>query len=156
MFIKQKRCILEALHQKSSGELLIHGVALFTIGFNFHHVKEPLMPTVSIKLADETKRRLDNLAASQGIKPHALRVGAIESTLSNADQQPADGVWPDRHHHAGRSARDTGPATGPALAGGRNDRKLCATTASGVAGCGVLEREGYTQKYKPNRPLSPA
>ena len=45
------------------------------------------MPTVSIKLADETKRRLDILAASQGIKPHALMVRAIESTLSNAEQQ---------------------------------------------------------------------
>ena len=45
------------------------------------------MPTVSIKLADETKRRLDTLAASQGIKPHALMVRAIESTLSNAEQQ---------------------------------------------------------------------
>lgn len=45
------------------------------------------MPTVSVKLAEETKRRLDNLAASQGIKPHALMVRAIESTLSNAEQQ---------------------------------------------------------------------
>jgi predicted transcriptional regulator len=45
------------------------------------------MPTVSIKLADETKRRLDSLAASQGIKPHALMVRAIESTLSTAEQQ---------------------------------------------------------------------
>lgn len=45
------------------------------------------MPTVSIKLADETKRRLDDLAASQGIKPHALMVRAIESTLSSAEQQ---------------------------------------------------------------------
>ena len=45
------------------------------------------MPTVSIKLADETKRRLDTLAASQGIKPHALMVRAIEATLSQAEQQ---------------------------------------------------------------------
>lgn len=44
------------------------------------------MPTVSIKLADDTKRRLDSLAASQGIKPHALMVRAIETTLSNAEQ----------------------------------------------------------------------
>jgi len=44
------------------------------------------MPTVSIKLADDTKRRLDSLAASQGIKPHALMVLAIETTLSNAEQ----------------------------------------------------------------------
>ncbi len=29
------------------------------------------MPTVSIKLADETKRRLDTAVAAQGLKPHA-------------------------------------------------------------------------------------
>lgn len=45
------------------------------------------MPTVSIKLADETKRRLDTLAASQGIKPHALMVRAIELTLATSEQQ---------------------------------------------------------------------
>ncbi|MDI1244075.1 MAG: hypothetical protein PSV24_01570 [Rhodoferax sp.] len=45
------------------------------------------MPTVSIKLADDIKRRLDSLAANQGIKPHALMVRAIETTLSNAEQQ---------------------------------------------------------------------
>lgn len=45
------------------------------------------MPTVSIKLAVETKHRLDTVAAAQGLKPHALMVLAIETTLAQAEQQ---------------------------------------------------------------------
>jgi predicted transcriptional regulator len=45
------------------------------------------MPTVSIKLAIETKHRLDTVAAAQGLKPHALMVLAIETTLAQAEQQ---------------------------------------------------------------------
>ena len=45
------------------------------------------MPTVSIKLADETKRRLNIAAAAQGLKPHALMVLAIETLLSQEEQQ---------------------------------------------------------------------
>ena len=44
------------------------------------------MPTVSIKLTDETKRRLDIAAAGQGLKPHALMVLAIETTLAQTEQ----------------------------------------------------------------------
>lgn len=47
------------------------------------------MPTVSVKLADETKLRLNRLAASQGVTAHALMVGAIESALSRAEQHNA-------------------------------------------------------------------
>jgi len=45
------------------------------------------MPTVSIKLADATKHRLDIAAAAQGLKPHALMVLAIENTLVQSEQQ---------------------------------------------------------------------
>ncbi len=47
------------------------------------------MPTVSVKLAEEIKLRLNRLAASQGVTPHALMVEAIESALSNAEQHSA-------------------------------------------------------------------
>ncbi|MDD5030355.1 MAG: hypothetical protein PHH58_12770 [Rhodoferax sp.] len=45
------------------------------------------MPTVSIKLAIETKHRLDATAAAKGMKPHALMVLAIETTLAQAEQE---------------------------------------------------------------------
>ncbi len=45
------------------------------------------MPTVSIKLADETKHRLDRAAAVQGLKPHALMVLAIENTLAQVEKE---------------------------------------------------------------------
>lgn len=47
------------------------------------------MPTVSVKLAEETKLRLNRLAASQGVTPHAIMVNAIESTLSDAENHSA-------------------------------------------------------------------
>jgi predicted transcriptional regulator len=47
------------------------------------------MPTVSVKLAEETKLRLNRLAAKQGVTAHALMVEAIESTLSSAEQHNA-------------------------------------------------------------------
>ena len=47
------------------------------------------MPTVSVKLAEETKLRLNRLAATQGVTPHAIMVNAIESTLSNAENHSA-------------------------------------------------------------------
>ena len=47
------------------------------------------MPTVSVKLAEETKLRLNLLASSQGVTPHAIMVNAIESTLSNAENHSA-------------------------------------------------------------------
>lgn len=47
------------------------------------------MPTVSVKLAEETKLRLNRLAASQGVTAHAIMVNAIESTLSNAENHSA-------------------------------------------------------------------
>ena len=43
------------------------------------------MPTVSVKLAEETKLRLNRLAASNGVTSHAFMVDAIESALSNAE-----------------------------------------------------------------------
>ena len=43
------------------------------------------MPTVSVKLPDTTKERLNRLAASQGTTAHALMVNAIESTLEAAE-----------------------------------------------------------------------
>ncbi len=47
------------------------------------------MPTVSVKLAEETKLRLNRLATSQGVTAHAIMVGAIEATLSNAENHSA-------------------------------------------------------------------
>ena len=47
------------------------------------------MPTLSVKLAAETKLRLHRLAANQGVTPHAVMVYAIESTLSSAENHSA-------------------------------------------------------------------
>ena len=47
------------------------------------------MPTVSVKLAEETKLRLNRLAASQGVTSHAFMVDAIESALSSAENHSA-------------------------------------------------------------------
>ncbi len=47
------------------------------------------MPTVSVKLAEETKLRLNHLAASRGVTSHAFMVDAIESALSSAENHSA-------------------------------------------------------------------
>ena len=47
------------------------------------------MPTVSVKLADHTKVRLDRLAADQGTTPHALMVNAIEAELERQEDHGA-------------------------------------------------------------------
>jgi len=47
------------------------------------------MPTVSVKLPEETKLRLNRLATSQGVTAHAIMVGAIEATLSDAENHSA-------------------------------------------------------------------
>jgi predicted transcriptional regulator len=47
------------------------------------------MPTLSIKLPEETKIRLNQLAVSQGVTSHALMVHAIESALSTAEKHSA-------------------------------------------------------------------
>jgi predicted DNA-binding protein len=47
------------------------------------------MPTVSVKLAEETKLRLNRLAANKGVTAHALMVEAIEAALSSAEQHNA-------------------------------------------------------------------
>lgn len=47
------------------------------------------MRTVSVKLADETKARLDRLAAEKGTTPHALMVGAIEAEIQRAENHNA-------------------------------------------------------------------
>ena len=47
------------------------------------------MPTVSVKLAEETKLRLNRLAASRGVTSHAFMVDAIESALSSAENHSA-------------------------------------------------------------------
>ena len=47
------------------------------------------MPTLSVKLAEETKARLNQLAANQGVTSHALMVNAIESALSTAEKHSA-------------------------------------------------------------------
>lgn len=47
------------------------------------------MPTLSVKLPEETKIRLNQLAANQGVTSHALMVNAIESALSTAEKHSA-------------------------------------------------------------------
>ncbi len=47
------------------------------------------MPTVSVKLAEETKLRLSRLAASKGVTSHSFMVDAIESALSSAENHSA-------------------------------------------------------------------
>lgn len=47
------------------------------------------MPTVSVKLPEQTKKQLTRVAAHQGITPHALMVNAIEQTLASAREDEA-------------------------------------------------------------------
>ncbi len=47
------------------------------------------MPTLSVKLPEETKVRLNQLAVDQGVTSHALMVNAIESALSTAEKHSA-------------------------------------------------------------------
>lgn len=47
------------------------------------------MPTVSVKLAEKTKLRLNRLASRKGVTSHALMVDAIESALSSAEHHGA-------------------------------------------------------------------
>ena len=45
------------------------------------------MPTLSVKLPEETKKRIQSVAQSQGTTVHAVMVNAIESALSKAEHQ---------------------------------------------------------------------
>ena len=47
------------------------------------------MPTISVKLSDATKARIDRLAASNDTTPHAVMVGAIESALDSQEKHGA-------------------------------------------------------------------
>ena len=47
------------------------------------------MPTLSVKLSEGTKIRLNQLAVNQGVTSHALMVNAIESALSTAEKHSA-------------------------------------------------------------------
>lgn len=47
------------------------------------------MPTVSVKLSEETKRRVQALAQSQGITAHAVMVHAVEAALATAESHNA-------------------------------------------------------------------
>lgn len=47
------------------------------------------MPTLSVKLSDATKARIDKLAASQATTAHALMVGVIEAALDSQEKQSA-------------------------------------------------------------------
>jgi len=47
------------------------------------------MPTVSVKLPDETKSRLDRLAAAKGSSPHAFMVEAIEARVDAEEKHDA-------------------------------------------------------------------
>ena len=44
------------------------------------------MPTVSVKLADEVKARIDDAASSRGITPHAFMVEAIEQSVQHDEK----------------------------------------------------------------------
>ncbi len=45
------------------------------------------MPTLSVKLPEETKQRIQSVARIQGTTVHAVMVGAIESALAKAEHQ---------------------------------------------------------------------
>jgi predicted transcriptional regulator len=45
------------------------------------------MPTMSVKLPDSTKAKLQKQAKAQGVTSHALMVSAIETALSKSDQK---------------------------------------------------------------------
>ncbi len=45
------------------------------------------MPTLSVKLPEETKQRIQSVAQSQGVSVHAVMVQAIESALSSAEHR---------------------------------------------------------------------
>ena len=45
------------------------------------------MPTLSVKLPEETKQRIQSVAQSQGTTVHAVMVNAIESALCTAEHQ---------------------------------------------------------------------
>nr|WP_295773213.1 hypothetical protein [Rhodoferax sp.] len=47
------------------------------------------MPTLSVKLPEETKQRIQSLAKSQGITAHAVMVSAIEGALDTAEHHNA-------------------------------------------------------------------
>ena len=47
------------------------------------------MPTISVKLSDATKARIDKLAASKATTAHAMMVGAIEAALDNQEKHSA-------------------------------------------------------------------
>lgn len=47
------------------------------------------MPTISVKLSDATKARLDKLATSKATSAHALMVVAIEAALDTQEKHSA-------------------------------------------------------------------
>ncbi|MCY7319264.1 MAG: hypothetical protein LH617_11165 [Ramlibacter sp.] len=47
------------------------------------------MPTISVKLSDATKARIDKFAASKATTSHALMVGAIEAALDSQERHSA-------------------------------------------------------------------
>ena len=47
------------------------------------------MPTLSVKLPEETKQRIQSLAKTQGTTTHAVMVSAIEGALDTAEHHNA-------------------------------------------------------------------
>ena len=47
------------------------------------------MPTLSVKLPEETRQRIQSLAKQQGTTAHAVMVNAIEGALDRAEHQNA-------------------------------------------------------------------
>ena len=45
------------------------------------------MATVSVKISDSTKAKIQRQAKTQGVTSHALMVSAIESVVSQSEQQ---------------------------------------------------------------------
>ena len=62
------------------------------------------MATLSVKLPETTKSKLQKLAKAQGVTAHALMVSAIETALNKSDQQSRTNlsfigrIWyPEKH-----------------------------------------------------------
>jgi predicted transcriptional regulator len=47
------------------------------------------MPNLSVKLDEATRQRLQTVAASKGVTPHALMLKAITAELNRAEEQGA-------------------------------------------------------------------
>lgn len=83
----------------------------------FTATQEDDVPNLSVKLDDATRQRLHDVAAEQGVTPHALMLRAIRQELDRAE---AEGAFLSR----ALEARQRVEATGMAIDGAAFGRYL--------------------------------